>query len=299
MPKTETNRAVDGRTAVSKNWAVASREFTRKLSEANERQTTTARLSRSSRSQTLAQRETGIVWDATQVDFSLLTASKVARVRARFRSALPEYIWDAAALEGNPYTLPEVQTLLEGITVSGHRLEDQDQILALNDAYNEMDRIVEGGDFTLDKLTSDRIHGIVAVHEAIESGHFRGEGEVGGGGLVGLGELGQYHASDPGKRGQTLLDENARLLAFLNELHDPREQAIVYFCAATRRQFYFDGNKRTARIMMTGLLLSHGFDAISISARRRLEFNEKLREMFDTGNATSLMRFIVDCRPPA
>ncbi|CAN5166522.1 hypothetical protein BH09ACT6_BH09ACT6_25150 [soil metagenome] len=129
------------------------------------------------------------------------------------------------------------------------------------------------------------------------SDHFRGEGHVGGGGLVGLGEFGEYQASEPGARGTNLLEENARLLAYLAELNDPREQAIIYFCAATRRQFYFDGNKRTARIMMTGHLMSHGFDAISISARRRLEFNEKLREMFDTGDATSLARFIVDCRP--
>ena len=49
--------------------------------------------------------------------------------------------------------------------------------------------------------------------------------------------------------------------------------------------------------MMTGQLMLHGFDAISISARRRLEFNEKLRELFDTADATALMQFIVDCRP--
>ncbi|RFA12914.1 hypothetical protein B7R22_14495 [Subtercola boreus] len=206
-------------------------------------------------------------------------------------------MWDAAALEGNPYTLPEVQTLLEGVTVSGHRIEDQDQILALNDAYNELDDLVKSGSFRLDKPTSDHIHGLVAVHEAIESGHFRGEGQVGGGGLVGLGELGRYQASDPGSSGSTLREENVQLLAYLGQLDDPREQAIAYFCAATRRQFYFDGNKRTARIMMTGQLMLHGFDAISISARRRLEFNEKLRELFDTADATALMQFIVDCRP--
>ncbi|WP_216363482.1 hypothetical protein [Subtercola boreus] len=241
--------------------------------------------------------QTGISWRSEAIDFSLLGPSTTSRVRARFRSALPEYIWDAAALEGNPYTLPEVQTLLEGVTVSGHRIEDQDQILALNDAYNELDDLVKSGSFRLDKPTSDHIHGLVAVHEAIESGHFRGEGQVGGGGLVGLGELGRYQASDPGSSGSTLREENVQLLAYLGQLDDPREQAIAYFCAATRRQFYFDGNKRTARIMMTGQLMLHGFDAISISARRRLEFNEKLRELFDTADATALMQFIVDCRP--
>jgi hypothetical protein len=32
---------------------------------------------------------------------------------------LCSYVWDAAVLEGNPFTDPEVQTLLEGITVGG------------------------------------------------------------------------------------------------------------------------------------------------------------------------------------
>lgn len=74
-------------------------------------------------------------------------------------------------------------------------------------------------------------------------------------------------------------------------------RAIAYFCAATRRQFYIDGNKRTAKLMMTGHLLRHGYDAISISARRQLEFNQLLAPMFDDGDATRMMQFIIDSRP--
>ncbi|MHB1234579.1 MAG: Fic family protein [Microbacteriaceae bacterium] len=244
------------------------------------------------------QREaTGIHWDRNTIDWDLLTPSTVERVRARYRAVLPEYIWDAARLEGNPYTLPEVQTLLEGITVNGHTLEDQHQILALNDAYNTLDRLVGTGTFHLDKATSDLLHGQVAVHEAVESGHFRGEGQAGGGGLVGLGSLGTYQASSPGEAGATLITEHRLLLEYLADVPDPREQALVFFCAAVRRQFYFDGNKRTARLMMIGQLMSHGFDAISVSARRRLEFNTHLSELFDTGDATTMMRFLIDSRP--
>ena len=32
---------------------------------------------------------------------------------------LPEYVWDAGVLEGNPFTFPVVKTLLEGVTVGG------------------------------------------------------------------------------------------------------------------------------------------------------------------------------------
>lgn len=239
---------------------------------------------------------TGITWESDALDVGLIGHSTPDRVRARFRAQLPEFIWDAAALEGNPYTLPEVQTLLEGITISGRRLEDQNQILALNEGYNLVDQLVFNDTFKLDKVTSDQVHALVARHEAIESGAFRGEGQTGGGGLVGLGAQGQYRASDPGAGGETLLQEHRDLLDYLDTITDPREKAIAYFAAATHRQFYFDGNKRTARLMMTGVLMSHGYDAISVSASRQLEYNNYLTELFADHHATALMRFIIDSR---
>lgn len=239
---------------------------------------------------------TGIHWDSGALALDLLTRHSPDRALARLRNALPSFVWDAAALEGNPYTLPEVQTLLEGTTVGGHPVEDERQVLALRDGFALLDVLVRDRQYTLDKRTSDRLHAVVAEHEAIESGHFRGEGQVGGGGLVSLGELGSYRASDPGADGNTLLDEHRRLMAYISTLSDPREQALAYFCAAARRQFYFDGNKRTARLMMNGHLMAHGYDAISVSAVRRIEFNEHLITLFDTGDATALMQFTIDCR---
>ena len=38
---------------------------------------------------------------------------------------LAELVCDAVNLEGINFTLPEIQTLLEGITVGGHKLSDQ------------------------------------------------------------------------------------------------------------------------------------------------------------------------------
>ncbi len=41
-------------------------------------------------------------------------------------------------LEGNPFTYPEVQTLLEGITVGGRRLSDERQILSLSESATQL-----------------------------------------------------------------------------------------------------------------------------------------------------------------
>lgn len=76
---------------------------------------------------------------------------------------------------------------------------------------------------------------------------------------------------------------------------DPRERALVYNIAATRTQYYFDGNKRTARLMMAGELMSHGFGAVSIPNSRSLEFNVALDHLFQTDDATQLLAFTVSC----
>jgi len=43
-----------------------------------------------------------------------------------------DFIYNTSALEGNAMTYPEVETLLDGITVGGHKLSDEQQILNQN-----------------------------------------------------------------------------------------------------------------------------------------------------------------------
>lgn len=38
---------------------------------------------------------------------------------------LAEFVCDAVNLEGLNFSLPEIQTLLDGVTVGGHKLSDQ------------------------------------------------------------------------------------------------------------------------------------------------------------------------------
>ena len=92
---------------------------------------------------------------------------------------------DISAVHGSsrsPYVIYSADThrftrLLEGITGTGHRISDQDQILALNEGLYLIDErvggLVDGSSSRkshLDKATSDAVHAKIAVHEAIESG---------------------------------------------------------------------------------------------------------------------------------
>lgn len=238
----------------------------------------------------------GITWNLGAVDLDAVDGDRnVDRARHRFRARFPDMIWDAARLEGNTFTLPEVRTLLDGVTVDGRKLEEQEQILALNAGFNEIDQMVERGEFQLSKQASDRIHSLVAVHEAVESGHFRGEGSANGGGNVRLSSGGVVEGRITGEGGADLRAAHERLLDYLSTEPDPRVRALVYAASAIRHQFYFDGNKRTAKLMASGELLMAGYDSISVPHSRLHEQNLALDQLFRTDNATALMILLADC----
>lgn len=237
--------------------------------------------------------DTGIIW--SRFDFSAIPTSVTERARHRFRESLPELIWNTAALEGNTYTLPEVRTLLDGVTVGGKKVHDAEQILALSHGYNFVDKLVGQGTWKLDRSVSNAIHSLVARHEALDAGMFRGQGPAQGGGTVRLSSGGAVKGTPHGPHGEFLIQHHTDLLRYLSSITDGRERALLYFASATRRQFYFDGNKRTARLMMTGELMAHGFDIISIPFARRLEFNTALDTLFTTDDATELLCFLTTC----
>ncbi|KLE15677.1 hypothetical protein [Clostridium sp. C8] len=50
------------------------------------------------------------------------------------KKLLTDVVFNMASLEGNPFTYPEVQTLLDGITIGGHKVSDEQQIYRIRNA---------------------------------------------------------------------------------------------------------------------------------------------------------------------
>jgi hypothetical protein len=84
-----------------------------------------------------------------------------------------DFVYNTAALEGNPFTFPEVKTLLDGITVGGHKLSDSEQVLRLNQALSYVLESVKSATFEFSAVTAKTIQGIVAKDEALKWGVFR------------------------------------------------------------------------------------------------------------------------------
>lgn len=240
----------------------------------------------------------GFRWDRLSVPSSIPSHS-IERVCFRFHKMMPEFVWDASVLEGNPFTFPEVKTLLDGITVGGRKISDQEQILNLAESSKRLLAMVKNHQFSLSKPIFTELNGVIARNEALEWGVFRGEGkEKRYTPDVGLGERGRYTPL-PTIPGAPELNRVFREgVAALQEC-EPFERATAFFLFGALQQFFFDGNKRTSRFMMNGVLMSHGIDAISVPAAKVQEFNEKMVEFYLSKDATEMMSFLVGCHPEA
>ena len=70
------------------------------------------------------------------------------------------------------------------------------------------------------------------------------------------------------------------------------ERAVRLFLWGALNQFYWDGNKRTARIMANGVLLSAGIGVFNIHRRDILEFNTLMVDFYETQDANAVMPFL-------
>jgi len=103
----------------------------------------------------------GFNWNRLKTPDVMPTHS-IERVTFRFHQMLSVFVWDASVLEGNPFTYPEVKTLLDGITVGGRKISDQEQVLNLAVSSKHLLATVKACKFTLNKATFTDLHRLVA-----------------------------------------------------------------------------------------------------------------------------------------
>lgn len=196
---------------------------------------------------------------------------------------LAEFVCDAVNLEGINFTLPEIQTLLDGITVGGHKVTDQRIALNQADTWRTLFELIKNNQFeiTVEKVCA--LHLIAAKDEALEWGKFR-SGEVT---IAGTDYMPPRADSLP-ELFEKMVDEASRI----SDIYD---QAIHLFLTMARCQFFYDVNKRMGRFIMNGLLLSRGYPAINLPAKRQLEFNQLMLTFYETGDQKQMNTFLRSC----
>ncbi len=191
-----------------------------------------------------------------------------------------DFVYNTSALEGNAMTYPEVQTLLEGITVGGHKLSDEQQVLNQNRSVGLLFKMIENSTFRVDKKTICELHTLVAREEALYWGEFRDAN-------VNIG--GTDYLPPPAKELNSIFEDGIKNLKLIK---DPIYKALCYFLFGARTQFFFDGNKRTSRLVMNGILLDNGLPILNIKAKDKLEFNTKMIEFYDSENYIDILKYL-------
>ncbi|QTR55272.1 Fic family protein [Thiothrix unzii] len=196
---------------------------------------------------------------------------------------LSEFVCDAVNLEGINMTLPEVQTLLDGITVGGHKLSDQQITVNQGNAWRLLFSWLERGEFVVSAKKACALHAAAGKEEALEWGCFRSGGVF----IAGTNYMPPPVAELPARFEAMVAD-----LAHIGDIYD---QAIHIFLTMARCQFFYDVNKRMGRFMMNGHLLQHGYPAINLPAKRQLEFNTLMLAFYDSGDESAMNAFMRSC----
>lgn len=204
------------------------------------------------------------------------------------KRSLSEFVSDACQLEGINFTVPEIQTLLGGVTVGNKNLHDQAIALNQINAWKVILNDVQNDKVEITKEYSHKIHHIAAKEDAMEWGQFR-SGNVT---IAGT----DYLPPKPDE-----LDHRfTQMIDTFNKMEGAYEKAVFLFLNYAKNQFYYDNNKRQGRFIMNAFLLSQGLPAINVPKTRELEFNNGMLNFYDSidNDESEMFAFLMSCIHP-
>ncbi|MES2664445.1 MAG: cell filamentation protein Fic [Pseudomonadota bacterium] len=199
------------------------------------------------------------------------------------------FVMDAVAIEGIYFTLPEIQTLLQDISVGGYKLSDQQIAVNQGEAWRYLFSAIKNNQFSVSKIFTAELYAIASKHtfaaqqQGFKTGQFRN---------LGVSIAGSHCEPPPAEQ----LDE--LFIQMLNEFHrysDIYDQAIYVFLTMARYKFFSSLNRCIGKLMMNGILLEAGFPAISVSATRKSEFTQLMLAFYESGDPTDMNRFMRSC----
>lgn len=190
-----------------------------------------------------------------------------------------DYIWKSANLEGIAVTYPDTQTIYDGFSVSGYKLEE---INAINNLKKAWQFILNDIGIALNFAYICKINELVGENVFYNPGVIRTT-------PVNIGGT----SWKPDFPIETKIKEELEELLSNNEI-SKTEQAINVMLWVMRRQMFIDGNKRTAMLIANKLMIENGCGIISIPIEKQNEFYKLLITYYETNDSSIISKFIYD-----
>lgn len=235
-------------------------------------------------------------WNADELSDLVCGIEPIGVERAvfNFRARTAQHIQSDAYLEGNTFTVPEVQTLLEGRHVEGHTDGEELMISDLKAASDMMLDKVTDGPAQISRDLSDDLHILLGRNTNVPTLMMRGDWEgTNSGPKVELGR-GMRFSSIRREHVRQAFDEG---VDEISKIEHPVQRGATWAAYAAYHQFYFDANKRTGRYVMNTLNLSHGYEAIMVRQASERSYFDALIDSYKTGDLTGHIRALLQEYP--
>lgn len=197
------------------------------------------------------------------------------------RSNFTKLVHTNARFEGVNTTLPQTQTIMDGMSVAGVPVEDVLTIVNLKRGW----QYVTTQNKSLTLAMEKQINKIVAAEDALVPGELRqGKGGV---------DLGSEEFFEP-----ALIDETQEQAFLQKTLADPQttttDKALTVMYHNMRQQILGDGNKRTATLSANKIMMDGGTGLINVPLDKWAKWNELLADYYRTNDMEKVKKWTYD-----
>lgn len=214
--------------------------------------------------------------------FRPLPASQVVKLQERFKI---EMTYNSNAIEGNSLTLKETFLVInEGLTIKGKPLKDHLEAKDHFEALRYLNELIEyDKKRTVSEVLIRQLHQLVVLETDREwAGKYRDANVI---------IRGSDHTPPEAIKVPKMMQELIRWIKNnQNKLHPIELASIVHHRVVSIHPF-FDGNGRTARIIMNLFLMQTGYPLVIVLKNDRKKYYSVL-DKADKGDYGSLVRFI-------
>lgn len=196
------------------------------------------------------------------------------------RMNLTRLVHTNARFEGINTTLPQTQTIIDGLGVEGVKLEDINTIVQIKRGW----QLITESDEVLTLDFEKSINKIVARDDALVPGEFRtGEGAV---------DIGLDNNFIPDM--VDISNETDYLNQLLKSNISNTEKALRIMYHNMRKQLFWDGNKRTATLVANKLMIDNGAGIINVPLDRWGVWNELISSYYQSNHIDKLLEWTYD-----
>ncbi len=189
-----------------------------------------------------------------------------------------EIIYNLAKLEGCNITFPQTETILNGLSINGVKIEDIEKVLNLRNAWKYVLNNIEKP-LTLQYM--NKVNSFVAYNESLDWGILR-YGEVGISGTT-------YKPTIPV---ENEVIKNIKNILQSDKSHTEKAIELMLYCSRT--QLYWDGNKRTSSIIANKYLISKGCGVLTIPESLLVDFGILLTKFYNTNDMADIKKFLYE-----